>query len=348
MSDDITLEVGGREFDGWLNVNTQRSMDALAGTFKFTHTDRWPGDGSRRPIRGQEDCRVRIGGDLVSTGVIYDPSPGFDANSHDISVSGRDRTGDLVDAGTPKAPTEWNNVGLARILADVCDPFGIAVAAVADDTPFKKFRRQPNETAFELLQRACRMKRLMLQTDAAGRISAMRADRPRRVQWALKEGPGGNIKSATGRYSFADRFSEYHVKGQQMGWDTASPGETNSPAGFAKDSGVKRYRPMVIVAEEPGDAATMQARAEWERDVRAARSKQATIVVEGFRDPDGDLWAVNTVVPVESPSLGIDHEMLVSGVEFAKSGEGSLANLTVMGVGAYAVEPWDPKKEIGW
>ena len=116
---------------------------------------------------------------MVITGYVDDVSPAYSATGHDVTVDGRDATsqGDLVDCSAIHQPGEWRVSGtLEAIVTILAKPFGIPVKAECDTgTAFRKFRIEEGETAFEAIERACRMRAVLAAGDGKGGLRIIRA-----------------------------------------------------------------------------------------------------------------------------------------------------------------------------
>ena len=97
MADDITLRIDGVDWTYWTSVQVTRQMDAIAGTFSLALADKWIGGAQALPIAAGMACQILIGGEQVIDGYIDQVRPSFSATAHGISVTGRDRSADLVD-----------------------------------------------------------------------------------------------------------------------------------------------------------------------------------------------------------------------------------------------------------
>ena len=348
MSDDVTLTVNGTAHAGWTSVEVVRSIETIAGTFSLGLTERWPGASENRPVLPGDACTVEIGGDVVITGYVDDVEPSYSAASHEITVRGRDAAGDLVDCSAVHEPGEWKELKLEAIAADLCRPFGIKVStATYTGKAFKKFRIEEGETVFEAIERACRQRAGLPVSDGRGGLVMTRADPDARVPGVLKGGPGGQILAATGRFSNRDRYSNYTVKGQQAGDDFAFGTAAAEPSAEASDLGIRRHRPLVIIAEDQGDAGAFADRARWEANVRAGRSRAATVTVQGWRH-QGGIWTPNSTVAVEDPWIGADGDFIVAGVKLTREEwSGSRTELDLKLPGAFALTAMPEEEEAG-
>lgn len=320
------LKVGGRQYGGWQSIRIQRGLEQIAGAFELGITERWGGQRLARPIKPGEACQVLVDGAPVITGYVDDVRPAYDKESHRVVVAGRDKAGDLVDCSAIHKSGQWSGRTLAQICADLCAPFGIRVIDRARASEvFPTFAIQEGETAFEALERAARMRSVLLVSDGEGNLIIDRADTTL-ISVELVE--GRNILAAEGEFSWRERFSRYIVKGQAQGddnlWGVAVAGQK----GAATDAAITRYRPLIVLAEDQGHGATFRRRAEWERNVRLGRGNRVTVTVQGWTHPGG-LWEPNRLVRVRSPFLDVDADLLIAAVTFTLDERGTRAELAL-------------------
>ncbi|WP_432721296.1 hypothetical protein R0381_002565 [Jeongeupia wiesaeckerbachi] len=320
----LELQVDEQIYAGWTDLAVEAGLEQLSGSFTLQLTEHWPGAGEPRPVKPGQRCVVKIDGQPVVTGFIDSVAVSFNATSRSLSVSGRDATADLVDCSAIHGAGQWKKASLARIARDLCDPFKIKVAvdpgvqALADQ-PFDSWNIEEGESCFDCLERAARLRTVMLTTLGDG---GMYITRPGAEQAKAALVEGGNIVSANGDFSWSERFSEYRVKGQSR--------RTHAGVGISKDAEIAagRYRPKILLAEDQTNGATAQQRADWERTVRTARASRATITVCGWRQgPEHPLWRPNLRVQLSSALLRADEEKLITKVNYTLNAEGERCQL---------------------
>lgn len=328
------LKVDGKLFGGWQQVRIERGIEQIAGGFELTVTDRWnTADGQQAfELQPGQACEVLVHDEVVITGYIDSVNRSYDKSAHQISVSGRDKTADLVDCSAVYKTGQWSNKKLEQIAADLVAPFGIGVKTAVDTgSPIPVMAIQEGETVFELLERAARMKAVLLVSDGKGNLVITRAGTARAAGDLFE---GGNILSADGEFNWKDRYSDYIIKGQRKG-DDDSYGETVAhQKASVKDGGITRYRPLVVMAEDQDGNTTLAQRAEWERNVRAGRGSRATITVQGWKAHDM-LWQPNTITHLKSPLLSADTDLLIASVSYSLSDSGTTASLQLVNPAAF-------------
>ncbi|WP_153114624.1 phage baseplate assembly protein [Rhodocyclus tenuis] len=316
------LRIAGAYYGGWKSLRVTRSIEQLAGTYELEITERWPGSLRRRPIRPGQPCQLLLDGDVVITGYVDTVMVDFDATRHTLRVSGRDKTADLVDCSAAYKTGQWHKVKIDQLARDLLKPYDIAV--IIDDgvdigSALDSFSIQEGESVFECLERAARLKALLLTSNPDGDLVITRAGK-HRLDYGLVE--GDNIKAARGEFSWKERFSSYTVKGQGR---LGAEGDQvhSSPSAKVADDIITRPRPLIVLAEAHSKNATLKDRAEWERNVRRGRSARGSVTVQGWVDPAGNIWQPNTIVPVTSSMLLLDAaEMLIVGCTYTLDDQG--------------------------
>ncbi|MEZ8102155.1 phage baseplate assembly protein [Vibrio bivalvicida] len=350
--EEIVLKAGGNAYGGWTKVNVTRSIEAMSGSFDLELTWKWKGSDSQyqafmQPIKEGAACVIEIGGERVITGYVDDWVPSYDANQVIISVSGRDKTSDLVDCSIDYSSGQFNNQTLTQIANVVCKPFGIKVLVQTDvGEAFPRVQIEQGETPHELLARLARQRGVLLTSDTFGNLVITRRS-------ANKAGVslilGENIKAARGRFSWRQRYSSYTIKavGAAFGseWGDAPLSTVGGIKAEVTDSDISRYRPMIIVNEEITTAEGAAKRGQWERQRSIAKSNGAEYTVTGWRIPQtGKLWNFNTIVPVLDEIIGIDAEMLIASIMFSEDDSGRIAVVSVVPPEAFDI-PAEAEKQ---
>lgn len=333
---DVQLLAGGSAYGGWKSVQVQLGMEQMAGQFTVGLSERWAGQEVDRQVPAGARCEVQIDGETVITGWVDGLRQALDSGRRAVEISGRDATADLVDCSAVAGAGQWRGRRIEQIAAELCAPFGVQVVAEVDTgKPLPSYALQEGETVFEALERAARLRALLLTSDGTGRLVITRAGQ-RRAPTALVMGE--NIVGIEVRTDMRDRYSAYTAKGQMPGTDTTNGAAAAQLRALATDEGVRRHRPLVLTADAPDAGATLQQRAAWEANVRAARSVEVAVVVQGWRHAAG-LWRPNTLVRVEAPAVRLEQDMLLSAVQYALDERGTLCELRLTRPEAYTLLP---------
>ncbi len=223
---------------------------------------------------------------------------------------------------------------LDKIAEIVLKPFDMNVQVSGDvGRAFQKLSIEPGETAFAFIERACRYRGLRPISDGVGgMILAQPSSKRSNGQLTL----GHNIETRSADVSHQDRYSIITVKGQSSANDLSSASDNAHAKGIAYDHAIKRYRPLVIIAEKNGYDLDMQERAEWEVRHRRYKGVHVNYTVGSWYAAKNEYWQLNTLVPTKDEDLNIARDMLISGVTFSRhETEGSSTQILVKPPEAY-------------
>lgn len=334
------MEIGGYNLEGWKSVAVSRSMESLSASFSFELTDK-TGSASRAIQTGLEASLWMTDGifrDRIVRGFIDSVSRSTSGTDNQMTVSGRDITGDLVDAAVLRKSSTWQAAKFSKIIKDICDPFSIEVDAVdlLSDPKIEKFTVQPGESAFQAIERLCRSQAVTPLTDKEGRLVLTYSGLTSTIDSLVL---GKNVLSLTESVDWNDRFSRYIGKGQAGNGGKAWQKQNTQIAAEATDPEVTRYRPFLFLAESKTSLSMIRARVNWEAQVRAGRSKSYTATVRDWTQTGGIPWGINRRVSLRAASWGVDTELLITGLTFTLDDSGRRTDLTLNSVDTYRADP---------
>lgn len=369
----VTLEVGGLLYKGWKTVKIRQAIDQLAGVFSLELHDRWTGQSEAWAIAAGDACTLKIGNTVMITGYVDANKVGLSHTTHTITIDGRDKTGDLVDCSAP--PKEWGGQKFEAIALELLKPYGVTLTTQLDtdgngykakgkDAKGKaatgnagtggglipKKASNSGETVHKLLEKMAKSQAALLVSDRVGGLIITRAGLAGRAADTLVLGK--NIKSLNYDRTFANLYSEITVKGQQSGAQLPRSNLVNveqsaKPVGVikradttAQNAAINRYRPLILMAEEQAGADRCKRRAAWEASTREGKSLKLTIMVQGWRQTNGDIWTVNTLTRVKCPLVREDEDFLITACEFSiDRNNGTQTSLTLSRPSAFDVLP---------
>lgn len=345
IPDALTLFLNNKVFEGWEDIQITRELNVLASDFQLKLTDKWKTDQEKFAIQPGMKVHVHLGKKSFLTGWLDSLNLSFSSNSRDITADGRSRTCDLVDCSVT-GDNEYSGLTLQEIAVKVCQPFNVVVSFQAPaGEPFSKVTVQQGETVFALLDRLARQRKLIMFPDYEGFLVFARAGAKRSpVQLA----EGINVLSGSAKFDNSERFSSYLVKGQNLSF-LGEPDQSTSPSGEAKDEGITRFRPLIIVGETSTDDGASVDRAAYEAGLRAAKALEVEVQVQGWLRPDRTPWEINEIVICDIGSLGVRRKLLVKKVVFNKNNSGTTSTLTLIRPDALSFETKVKKEaDAGW
>lgn len=341
MSEEVVrLVINGDSHEGWLDVRVTAGIERQARDFTLSVTDRWPGSNVARRVKPGDLSELYFGRDKVLTGYVDATPISYDGSNISVSVSGRSKTADLVDCSAQHGSGQWRNVSVLHIAQELAAPYGVKVLAEVDAGSIAEHQLDPGESVFESVDRLLTQKALLATDDGDGNQVLTRGGQ-RKASTALVLGE--NILSCSATLDFKERYSEYICKGQRAGNDQDFGAAAAQMLARVPDSGITRHRVIELRTEGQGDLAACRDRVRWEAAYRAGKSYEATYVVQGWRQANGELWQPNMLVHVRDPLIGFDLELLISEVEYAQGEGGTQCTLKVAPAAAFALLAEVPK-----
>lgn len=344
--DEVVVSVNGRTYRGWKSVSITRSMEALSSAFSISLTDIWSPNGENWPIVPGDAITIELGGKTVLVGFVDDAQPDEQFDSRTMQIVGRDKLMDLVDCSENITPGQFRNQTALQIAQRMVKSFGLGVRAdVSVGDRFERFAIQPGETAHNTISRAAEKRSLLpISADAGETVLLTQAGNLRAADSLIL---GVNIKGVSARHSMKNRFSEYTIKGQSnvIGSVWGAPSAFAMKA-TAKDEAVLRFRPKVIQGGGDNSLAEMRRRVQYEASVRAGKATRVTVVMNGWRQTDGELWPVNALTSVKAQTgIQVDQEMLIAGTNFILENGGAKTVLSIIRPDAFLPKPLVAEKE---
>lgn len=329
----ITVKVGGKAFEGWLQSEVDRDMEAICGTFSIP-VSLVPGDPPG--IHRQDEIEVWIGQTRVITGHVLTADPFYRRGDCGMRVVGRDRTGDMVRSSAIHKGGQWRSATLERIARDLAAPFGVEVVVDADiGGPIQDFKLYHGETVVSALSRAAKLRGVLLTPDGAGRLLLTKAGK-KRFKGAIVR--GHNVISMDGIGTDEQRHSEYIAYGQANCIDDFETARGLKAS--AKDDEIGRYMPLVINADGNTTQAELDALVRHTVRVRRGHAYGFRYQVEGWTF-DGEAWPLNQRVAIYDDVAGLDGaEWIIAAVKHTCTREdGDVTELTVRPIEAYDSVP---------
>lgn len=334
----VALDVTGQRFTSWTALQITRSLEQAAASFRL---EAFEGASARSPVivRPQSSCSVTLSTEgrapakLVS-GYVDDVAVATGLDGTAVSIVGRSSTADLIDCMDPSGPHRWTNTTVLDIAQSLADGYGVEVVADVDvGRPLPRFAIQPTETIFGAIERAARLRSLLVTDDAGGRLVLTRAGSTS-MTGSLRDGQ--NTIRMTCTYAGAGRYSEIVCRGQRATDADTAASDAASVEASAADSTVTRRRVLAIRAEGRTDPAACLERARWEMLTRYGRSTRVSVEVPGWTNAAGEVWTVNRLQHVRSDASMLDGVLLIVSVTFARSTAGTTTTLELQPPEAFA------------
>lgn len=345
----LALILGRQRYPRWKSARIHRALSAAAGSFSFEAAPAFQPRTGAGQDAGPASPAVQVGSRLdvelddeflLARGVLDELAIVREGEIYELSFAGRDLPGQLVDC-YPLEPRSWYGSNLNAIVSEIANIFGVGVKRLspAPDPPFQVFALQPGETAWDAIERACRMRGILATSAADGDLALVRPGHAR-AEVVLRE--PGNVLRIQVRDSAIERYHTYEVRGQEPFGDWLEPEVAVTPRGQAIDRGVAGHRTRLILAETIVDNQVARDRARWEAAVAAARGKAITVTLSGWRQGGvtGPPWVPGLLVGCNLPTARVAGELLIDEVVLdMDESKGWTSELRLVRPDAYLLQP---------
>jgi len=342
----ITLEINGRRYTNFLSATVKTSIDNLCNSFSFKTSP----EGNRViPVKMDDECSVYVDGELVTTGYVEVIQGDGAATSHNITIAGRDLTADIVDSSIDTLNDINGDSTLKQVIEAVVKHIdsSIDVIDLTDGAKFTKndsdLAPEPGDNCFGYLEKLAKKQSAFLNSDANGNIVIYRSD-PDFVRSPIINKVSDNSKNNILSYRFKyDNSKRFHIYGVKSSRNLASlffsakqdANQSVDEPGQTLDVLIRNGRQHVFTSENPGDPSQQTERAEWEKNIRRARSRVYSCKVYGYRNAENKLWEPNTVVQVSDEYAQISDNLLINSVEFNYGPQGAISSLELVNENSY-------------
>lgn len=338
--DDVSITVNNQTIAGWQKIRVTRSLERIPNDFEIELTEFFPGQLSTITVAPGTPCELKIGGDLVITGYVDRYIIKLEDGSHNITITGRSKSQDLVDCSAIWEGGQISGTSAADVASKLAATYDIIIKVLqgnADMKSIPQFNLMYGETPAEIIDRITKFSALLYYDDTDGNLILSQVG-----EAAMASGftEGVNVESSQATFSADQRYANYKVA--LLSISTAGDrGNSGFLREIAEDPGARANRTKIIICEAGGQGQQItQARGEWERNRRMGRAYQLDVVTDGWRDSDGTLWTPNRLVPVNMPtSKLVDKNYVIGEVTYILDENGTTARLTLMPPDAYSVEP---------
>lgn len=351
MSDKLLVEVNGVVYEQFIEGSVSMTI-AGASSFSFSAS---ANDVTIFPFSLGDSVRCLVDNTVILTGYLNDINVASNDRDHTISISGRDKVGDLIDS-TAVGNIEFNTpITLKQVCENVIANLGLDIDVIDEVSDIKPFASDevisgnPDVKAIQLLDKYARKRQVLLRSTTDGNLLITRAGNQFITSFLLNEknGTKNNIKNSSVRYNDTERFNKINVISQSASAkSTYSVKDSVGHIGTATDSGVRGSRQLTMISETPADNLTCTQRAKWEVNIRKSKSFQYNCTVQDYfginQSNDKLLWLPNRRVYVKDDFANINSELLIKETVFIKSLQsGSESQISLVRPESYTLQTKD-------
>lgn len=324
----ITISVGGNTYMSHIECQVSAAFNEAAREFQFTVAAELGASATNAIFAIGTEVTISAGGDQLLAGHVDVREPTFAARRAEISVSGRSKSGDLVDGSAEHDTGQFEDKDPLEIAQEISKDYGAKWETDQKLEKIEQYQITPGESCFRCIEKLTRQQGLTIAGTPEGNAKITKAGSER-------NGPlleGGNIYSGTAHHNGKNQYSKIIVRGQRP----FGHGDDNLEIEAQLEDGtVKRHKTIIIVQDEDTTKERAEKRAKNRRNRAAGNALKATITTQGFRDDAGKIWTPGALTYIESPFLDISQDMLIEKVVYRQSEGGSFATLSLVDPRAY-------------
>lgn len=363
----VKLKVNNNLFyNHWESVSITSEMNTLARSFTLQVTALLPNSISvLNKLETGDLVQVYIGNDLVLTGYIDKTPISYDATSVTATISGRSRTEDLIDCCPAPAGLKieslvsatsnkwssaykdednvvevnekevtarsWNKVPLKKIIAKLIAPYSIQLIDESGDSTLNRETThtvKPTETILKALSNLVLSDDIWFIDNEKGNLVIVKKGSNEAVDTLQLT---KNVLSASADFDSTQRFSNYEMIGTASG-NNQSFGAKCNINGCEVDTEILRYRYLCTENKNQANTSVNKKGISGEALYRSSQYQKVTYTVQGWRQSNGELWKVNTIVSVIDNILFDTREakMLIQKVTYNLNDHGMTTVLEVV------------------
>jgi prophage tail gpP-like protein len=337
----ISVLVGGQRYTAFKLASVRAAFNEAARSFRLEIAAEPGASATNAIFHVGAKVQIFANADLLLTGFVDQKQPRLEATSAMISVSGRSNSGDLVDSSAEHETGRFENKDPKEIGNAVSEGIGAQYESDQQLEKIEQYQVTQGESSYRLVEKLARQQGFTITGTAEGNARITKAGSERHAGGLIE---GVNILSGTADHNGSNRHSKYTVRGQRPFDHGADALEIQA---IARDKGVDRHRPIIIIQDEDTTKKRAGKRAKNRRDRAAGHALKASIDTQGFRDDGGTVWTPGWLTWTESPFLDIAQDMLIEHVTYQQSEQGSIATLGLTDPRSYGGEGGKGNKSGG-
>lgn len=335
----VEIEIGGKLIGPWISYEVISTMIEPADGFQLQR----PFDlAAWQLCRLDEEIKVAVDGTVILDGYIDDRSR--DAAAGTMEISGRDKSGRLVQESIPKT-TGWDGLQITEAIRQLAAPWYTTIslsdarnravrrgkghrAAAADDAAFFAVRGKldedhagrldPGQTRWNVIEQLVSSIGLLCWSSADGReLVVGKPNYKQDVQYLFRHSRADGSTVVNMRYheSVLDAYALIEVHGAGTGTDADFGESVTSYIGTAKDgpkvdgTGAKFLRPKRLVMTQTALASHAEAGRSAAREMRRRNFRHRHLTVDAPLHGQVVLGKVRTLFAPNTIARVIDDEL---------------------------------------
>jgi prophage tail gpP-like protein len=278
---------------------------------------------------------IYINGIIFMTGYIENFEISLTESEYQISISGREKTCDIIDCNNNLDKNTWFNQTLLLIAKYLCEPFKIDVSTYLPMQRINYAAIEDSESIFDCMLKLAKQQNVRLNTLPNGNIEIVNTQSNITHYFELSE-----VTNAKINVNLEDRYSDYICKSEYTSnkddaWHKASVFIKKK----ATDENVFRHRPKVL-SESNMTATECQKYANWEAQNRAAKSTKFSYSYPAWTK-NGKFIAMGDLIHFDGKVINLSDSMIVDTINYKLESDSYSIFLTLLDKTLFNANPKD-------
>lgn len=337
----LFVKIDQYQISDWESFSIEKSLSTLCGKFEFSMSSALFKKGIN--FYNGKKIEIYINEIIFMTGYIENFEISLTENEYQISISGREKTCDIIDCNNVLDKNVWYNQTLLTIAKYLCNPFEIDVVTSLQMQKINYAAIEDSETVFDFLLKLAKQQNVRLDTLPNGNIEIVNTQSEITHYFELSE-----ITNAKINGSLEDRYSNYICKSQYTN-NNGDPWEEKSIfiKKKATDENVLRYRSKVL-SESNMSANECQKYANWEAQNRAAKSIKFSFSYPAWTKNE-KIISIGDLIHFEGSVINLSDSMIVDSINYKLDVDNysisiSLLDKTIFNANPKELIPMKPKE----
>jgi len=314
----------------YLSAEVSRSIESFCGAFSF---DLKVGIDCKR----NDEVDIFSNYERVMTGIIEDISNPREKENFSIRISGRDRTGVLIDSYMK--PRQYRQKNFNALIRAVLQDNNYNFKIIQDVPVLKlidKIEDGGSEKIFDFLDSYAKKAQVLLLTNENGNIVITREG----GELATNTLIDSNILNSTLSVDSSEKYKYIDVYGSLK--TEYNSKRTSQRASIINNLATGNKR-VIIRVDSNSSYKSLQSLANWYKNVKEAKGARYECVVSGHYQKgslfEENLWKPNSIVNLIDDARNISGTFLIQGVKYRTTIEGNYTDLSIVNLGSFGLPP---------
>lgn len=334
MSSKVEISCNGIIFDEFDDFSLNKSIEAFCSYFSFTVCQRIANNVG---ITKGAKITITIEKELVFTGFIENIENSQDFNQHYLTISGRDKTAEIIDSYI--LPKQYKQNDFLKLIRLVLDDNGYSNIKISSDIAIlpklvgKSFVAEKNSRIFDFIDNLAKNIGVILITDADGNVLITREGADLAVGSLDISNNSINVLNSNLVINSDETYRYITIFGSQR---TEQNKKRSQKLEFI-DYNSNTNKRLIVDINGNSNRSRLESIANWYMAIKRGKGSRYNADMQGFLTniTTGLLWQANTILLLKDEANNINGSFLIQGVSYSQNSNGSKTTLSICNLGSF-------------